>query len=350
MFEGALVYGTSPKKVVGAARDLNAEKDNDFSVIVPISLHSPGTLADNETYAKFSDEEASPASLGIETEVNTYSFSDELNDDYMFIRYTFTNTTSELINNFYAGQYWDFDMDGGSYEDDMVAFDIENNFGYAFDDDGDPVATHVGLALLSNGNTNFFAMDNTGESNPTISWDGFSDSEKWIALTSGMEYTESGPNDISLLISTGPFTISPNSTAIIDFLIAAGDNLEDLRNNVIQARVKYQDILTNIGENGLIIQDFTLEQNYPNPFNPTTKIKYSIPTASAEFYSELQNVNLTVYDVLGRKVTTLVNQKQRPGKYEVVFDASRNRVASGVYYYQLISGDYISTKKMLLLK
>lgn len=85
---------------------------------------------------------------------------------------------------------------------------------------------------------------------------------------------------------------------------------------------------------------FNLYQNYPNPFNPTTKIRYQIPKGS--------NVVLKVYDLLGREVAVLVNEKQAPGIYEVDWDASN--YPSGVYFYKLIAGDYHETKRMVLIK
>lgn len=85
---------------------------------------------------------------------------------------------------------------------------------------------------------------------------------------------------------------------------------------------------------------FQLQQNYPNPFNPTTSIKYEIPEAS--------NVKLTVYNMLGQVVATLVNDFKVAGNYEVNFDASN--IASGSYIYRLEAGDRISTQKMLLIK
>jgi hypothetical protein len=85
---------------------------------------------------------------------------------------------------------------------------------------------------------------------------------------------------------------------------------------------------------------YELSQNYPNPFNPTTIIKYSIPKA--------QFVTLTVYNVLGQKVVTLVNERQGAGYYEANFNA--DRFASGVYFYILKAGHFVSTQKMLLLK
>lgn len=85
---------------------------------------------------------------------------------------------------------------------------------------------------------------------------------------------------------------------------------------------------------------FKLFQNYPNPFNPTTNIKYEI--------SSIANVKLTVYDILGREIETLVNEEKLPGSYEVKFNASH--LSSGTYFYVLRAGNFSETKKMLLMK
>jgi len=86
--------------------------------------------------------------------------------------------------------------------------------------------------------------------------------------------------------------------------------------------------------------EFRLSQNYPNPFNPTTAIVYSV--------AEMSNVRLTVYDILGRVVATLVNDVHSPGQYNVNFDATQ--LSSGTYIYRIEAGDFMSTKKMLLIK
>ena len=87
-------------------------------------------------------------------------------------------------------------------------------------------------------------------------------------------------------------------------------------------------------------EDFILYQNYPNPFNPSTNIKYSIPADGI--------VTLKVYDVLGKEVSTLVNEYKQAGTFDVVFDGSN--LASGVYYYQLTTGELSATKKLMLTK
>jgi hypothetical protein len=85
---------------------------------------------------------------------------------------------------------------------------------------------------------------------------------------------------------------------------------------------------------------FRLGQNYPNPFNPSTTIKYGLPKNSF--------VTLKVYDILGREVTTLVNENKMAGTYQVNFNASN--LASGIYFYTIKAGDFSQTKKMLLVK
>ena len=91
--------------------------------------------------------------------------------------------------------------------------------------------------------------------------------------------------------------------------------------------------------------NWKLYQNYPNPFNPTTKIKYTIPNSEANLNSKTK---LKVYNVLGKEIATLVNEEKSAGSYEIEFDASN--LPSGVYFYQIRSGSYSQTKKMVLLR
>ena len=101
-------------------------------------------------------------------------------------------------------------------------------------------------------------------------------------------------------------------------------------------------------DNRNIPEKYILEQNYPNPFNPTTTIEYSIPTEVKSEKAEVRNVTLKVYDILGRVVATLLNEKQAPGNYNVTWNASS--LPSGIYFYKLSADNYIETKKMMLLK
>ncbi len=97
-----------------------------------------------------------------------------------------------------------------------------------------------------------------------------------------------------------------------------------------------------------VVYEFALEQNYPNPFNPTTTVKFTVPNEGDEYIRPLQT-KLIVFDILGREVATLVNQKLQSGNHEVQFDGSN--LSSGMYFYRIsIGNEFNSVKKMMLVK
>ena len=103
--------------------------------------------------------------------------------------------------------------------------------------------------------------------------------------------------------------------------------------------IEFLEPITSINKD-LVQYKFNLSQNYPNPFNPTTTINYELPVSN--------KVTLTIYDVLGREIKTLVSKKQTAGKYKVTFDASA--FSSGIYYYTLKTDQFKQSRKMVLLK
>ena len=122
-------------------------------------------------------------------------------------------------------------------------------------------------------------------------------------------------------------------------LAAMGDYLIAGTDDGIWRRAMTQ--LTSVEDkNNSIPTAYSLAQNYPNPFNPTTTINFSVPKTSL--------VNLKVYDLLGREVSTLVNENKPTGIYSVQFNA--NKLVSGIYFYRMQAGDFVQTKKLILLK
>jgi hypothetical protein len=94
---------------------------------------------------------------------------------------------------------------------------------------------------------------------------------------------------------------------------------------------------------------YSLEQNYPNPFNPTTMISYEIPGGvGSREYAVGRKITLTVYDILGREVQTLVNELKQPGRYQATFNATN--LASGVYLYRLKAGSFVETRRLCLVR
>ena len=109
--------------------------------------------------------------------------------------------------------------------------------------------------------------------------------------------------------------------------------------------------IVSVENEAAVISNFKLEQNYPNPFNPSTKIKFFIP--SVETTRRVVFTMLKVYDILGNEVATLVNEELSAGEYEVEFsshsDGGQN-LTSGIYFYTLRAGEFVQTKKMVLMK
>jgi len=152
----------------------------------------------------------------------------------------------------------------------------------------------------------------------------------------------------SILTSSGTFNLAPGDSQEIEIaiLMARGDNNLDSITKLKQKAAAVREFYLT-GEISSVedsdISDpssFKLEQNYPNPFNPSTMINYQL--------SMNNEVDLSIYNLLGQKVATLVSKKQAAGSYQVEWDASA--YASGVYYYVLKAGEFRDVKKMVYLK
>ena len=155
------------------------------------------------------------------------------------------------------------------------------------------------------------------------------------------ENLNSGSQTIEMSGVSYPITVSVENMAI---------TLQDVSGKGINSNLKPGEslVIDNNSVNKLVVlsgelanpTEYALEQNYPNPFNPTTTIKFAIPEAT--------NVRLVIYNALGQKVAELVNSKLETGRYSYRWDASN--AASGMYIYELRTDNFISVKKMVLLK
>jgi hypothetical protein len=128
------------------------------------------------------------------------------------------------------------------------------------------------------------------------------------------------------------------------------DNVDSIRvlvsgdNNVVTILESKQVDMRN-----MIPRDWMLYQNYPNPFNPSTTIEFDVP----EITGKIPRVAVQIFNILGQKVTTIERGIHDAGRYSIRWDGVNEkgvRVASGVYFYRLLAGDYVSTKKMVMIK
>ncbi|MGD1005722.1 MAG: S8 family serine peptidase [Ignavibacteriaceae bacterium] len=340
LFEGALMFGTSANTIEDAARDSvdgNAQ-DNSFAIVQQFKLQTSQDLSYQHGITVFNDIN-SPHKLGITTRLDSYTFTSSPDNNYIILSYSFVNNSKVNISNFYAGLYFDWDLVDGN--GDSTAWDTQGNLGYT-KHTTEPFDTLVATALISSTNYSYWAILNDGSDGYFGVYNGFTPSEKWQALSSGIGKSKAGVGDISEVTSGGPFTIQTGDTLKVAFAVAAGNSLSDLRTAITNARTKYSQILTNsTNKNNTLPVSYNLAQNYPNPFNPSTTINYSLSISGL--------VTIKVYDILGKEIATLVNEEESMGSHSVQFSANGGH-SSGVYFYQIRSGSYIAAKKMVLLK
>ena len=155
--------------------------------------------------------------------------------------------------------------------------------------------------------------------------------------------------DYALMLTTGPFTLAPGAIDTAAFAIIAADSASDLIDLYAPAaQVLYADFLTDVADNPVvdpvIPREFTLSQNYPNPFNPTTMIEFALERE--------QPVKLEIFNILGQKITTLLDETMPAGKHRLKWDTAEadKPLASGIYFYRLTGADQTQTRKMILLK
>jgi len=166
----------------------------------------------------------------------------------------------------------------------------------------------------------------------------------YATSTDGLVWTKSDSNPVLLV---GPFADWDWSSVFAPTVLYDGTSYHLWYVGVssgLGLKIGYATVplgsITGIADEGIVPEKYELSQNYPNPFNPVTVIRYSIPKA--------EEVSLVVYNLIGKEVAHLIDERKPAGSYTVKWDASN--MASGIYFYRLQAGDFVQTKKMLLLK
>ncbi len=270
------------------------------------------------------------------------------------IRQPFETTNKPFTVNTVPGKIfavnYDLGKNLGAYKDNDFQNNQNNgaawNSGWSFRNDG------VDIEKCSDAITNGYNVGWTGSGEYltftiTVQQDGkYNIAARLAAPNTGGSIgvgVDGGPLTVASVLATGGYQ-SWGTQSIGKYDLTAGTHVLKTAFFFGGFNVNYFDIAyvgaMSVNDEQTLPKQYALEQNYPNPFNPTTKITYAIQSSA--------NVSLTVYDLLGKQIATVVNKKQESGNYSVYFDASN--VPSGVYYYELRAGNFIETKKMIVLK
>ena len=385
LFEGAIMIGASPDQVSDAARVISGGAqgfmDADFQFTTNVEVVASNS--DSTVYvAGYDDSNAGLAPLAddgpntpmpISVVQTTYSYTDADNSGYLIFKLDITNEGTSQLVDVLAGMYHDWDINNFSNNTgrvDLVELQLpgvnnDDSFLAEFAqlwDGSSSNSPHIGSVPLSQ---NVFQASRITDNAQEVFPGGaipLSEANKYSYMLDRRATDPFGDpfgaNDKSLVVGVGGsssgYTIDPGQTITVGFAIVGGNDEADFVANGTAAIQKWISlgldyyIDTSVGVDDPVAQvptAFSLEQNYPNPFNPTTTLKYAL--------KENVDVSLKVYNVLGQLVKTLVNGQQAAGWKEANWDGTNDlgaKVSSGIYIYRLEAGDFVQSRKMILMK
>ncbi|MFQ5752120.1 MAG: S8 family serine peptidase, partial [bacterium] len=361
LFEGAIMAGTSQFKLSNAARsrlvgnDIFFDKDFAPTTGGDLKINTPGLFTDQESKAIFNDSNNPGNKLNIQITQETFAKNTPPNDDFILLRYTIENQGSTTLNNFHFGFFFDWDIDADNPDNvnkNSAGYNAKRKLGYV-----SYLSRYVGMSVLTEDTVSYRAIYNDQNHPSNTSWglyDGFTDAEKWEAISGGVQFTSATSGDVSHVIATGPHAIEPDRTIQLGFALLAGTGLTDLWANADSAKVLWDGLFTTAirDEKGpLIPTEFALQQNFPNPFNASTRILYELAQTS--------EVTLKIFNLMGQEVRNFQFLHQPAGRYSVDWNGQNRAgkpVASGVYLYVLEARPdaggkkFKQSKKMILLQ
>jgi len=312
----SVLVGVSPTDIFTYALDADNETD-------PTNI-SPPSVGDFELYGAFNNDFSSePPDVLVETSVYGWE-----NESYVLIKYVVHNEGNDAIDAAIGVEM--LPQLNGGYGNETVEFLSDENIVQLHKE-----SAHVGLKLLSD---DLYTLH-------VIEWfSGYNDdrAEMYGYLTEGSimdTYVDDGEGTV-VFIGQDKVNIPAGGSAEVYFAFGFADDEASLIDAIAAAKAEYDEITSIVEYPGALPEKYVLEQNYPNPFNPATTINFGIPQS--------EHVTLTIYNLVGQKITTLVDEELTSGEYSVTFDASR--LPSGVYFYTISAGSFQSTKQMMYLK
>ncbi|MFA6599362.1 MAG: T9SS type A sorting domain-containing protein [Ignavibacteriaceae bacterium] len=285
--------------------------------------------------------------LGLNIGIRYIQPADSNFNDVIYKVYDIKNEGTTTYNKVFYGDIIGTLVGGvGDSGDDLGSIDSITNTVYSFDYDGlgnqgqkVGVMSETLIEAPTNNNIASFSFFNASAS-PDMSEDEY----LWWRFSLGkVDKGPLWPMDGDILWGTNYFSLAPGETKRVVSAIVMGDSISQINAKVLKVKLLWFNNFIydpdNINDENVITR-YALAQNYPNPFNPTTTISYNLPKSGL--------VNIVIYDVLGKEIKRLASEYKQAGSYKINFDAST--LASGVYFYSLRANDFVSTKKMLLLK
>lgn len=337
LFEAALLIAKSETQVMNNVR-AETEASEDFRRQQTAAM-SASSVAAFEGTSVFTDA-GSANPIGLKILSRALAFSEAADDKYVIIEYEITNTSNADLQNIYTGLFTDWDLDQASANATQYDATAKIAYVYAKQNASYPYA---GVRLLNLTAAPAYYPMSYQVANSFLADNNFTVAEKYKTLTSGIQtqglgYDSANGYDVMFTLGSGPYNIQKNGTVKVAYAFLAGDNLNDLVAIGSAAELKYKEILANRLSN--IPVTYALKQNYPNQAKTFTYIPLDLP--------EKTEVDINIYDMMGRKISKVTKGVLEAGSYRFYVDVST--FASGVYTYKLTTPNFKQAKKMLVAR
>jgi len=342
LYEGGIILGAN-NKIISNVRGLEEEPyDQDFDPIEFYSIKTPGDISDSDGRAVFTSSDTSSIE-NVRITLNTYAYEDPSTSNSIILNYILENVSPTLaLSEVYFGIFNDWNI--GDPSNNSTSYNSINDI-LVIEESG--LSEYPKTALATFGNTSSVLAINNNYQGANSNFrfninDGFTINEKNNSIKSGVRNTNIFKTDVSAVVATGPYFIPPRSSVSLGFVYAFGDSEEELVDQINAARDLNIFEITEMNSNSQnsFPNETALFQNYPNPFNPSTTFSFGIDGS--------ENVTLSVYNLLGQKVRTVVNSKLEAGIHN--YTVSMNDLGSGVYFAILETPQKRELIKLTLIK
>ena len=341
LYEGGLMIATSRDTFSDCIRGPDTRvQDEDFLPLSTIQIVKPGRWTSEEGRVAINDSGA-PIPIGIQVLQESFIDDKQANEDFLILSYTITNRSGGLIEDMFVGLFFDWDLSFDFL--DFAAFDMARRTGYFMDSETSETVV-TGARLLSDGDLNYDAIDNENEI-----YDDFTNQEKWESLSSGVRQngTNSRVADLAQVIGSGPHTLEVGASLKVAFAVIAGTSESDFLSNADNAAMLWQHIGTSTNPHEVPEDEFwSLRQPFPHP--ATAPVEMNFETGASA------DVLLEVYDLLGRRIRTVLDGQHPKGGHSVSWDGRNGaglRVAQGLYVIRMTaqSGEKVYTRSRPLM-
>ena len=329
LYEAGIMMGTSVTQVSDVVRAATGVTNSDFQSVQAVTKVIPGISAFDAYGINRDNGATTTVPMNVLVQHRAYAWTTPGDRNYIMFEYTIKNTSASTLNNFYVGIFADWDI-LPNYINNRTTVDVGRRMGYSYSTDSG--GYYAGVKLLSNsGGFNQYAIDNDGTGTGGMNiYDGYGKDEKYTSLSTTR--TDAGVaglgNDVSNVVSTGPFTISQNDSINVAFAVLAAHDLDTLQLGADAAQLMYDSIRPTGVYEFSMANGFDVIQSYPNPAGNQVTISFALPEGNV--------TELAIFNVLGEKIKTVLKEKLGAGKYSFTVDLSS--IPNGTYYYKLTSG------------